>query len=197
MANVQIRLVREADAAQVAEIYADYVENTTASLETEPPTVEQLEARIRSSAARYPFLVCELDGRIVAYAYAFRRFEEQSFDWGVFLSTFVSSSVGSLGIGRALLDALEETLQKMGIVNIYSLAVYNSKSEYFHLARGFTEAGRLREAVYKQGKWRSLAYYQKSIALHDKELAPVRPISDLDEAELATIFTRAERGIRA
>jgi len=196
MENLQIRLVRVEDAAQVVEIYADYVENTTASLEAAPPTFEQMEDRIRNSAAQYPFLVCELDGQVVAYAYVFRRFEEQSFDWSVFLSTFVASSVGSRGIGRALLDALEEILRIMGIVNIYSLAASNSRSEYFHLARGFTEAGRLREAIYKGGKWRDLAYYQKSIALHEKDPAPVRPLGALDEAELERIFRRAERGIR-
>jgi len=196
MATAKIRQARPQDAAQVAEICADYVENTASSLDTMPPTIGQMEARIRAAETMYPFLVCELDGRVVAYACAFRRFEEQSLDWSVFLSTFVTSDVGSRGIGRALLEALEEILRAMGVVNLYSLAAYNAQSEYFHQARGFTEAGRLREAIYKEGKWRDLAYYQKSLALHDTNPAPVRPIGDLDKAELEKVFRRAERGIR-
>ena len=196
MSNVQIRQARPEDAAQVAEICADYVTNTTAALDTEPPTAEQIEEKIRSIGEYYPFLVCELNGKVVAYAYAFRRFEESSFDWSVFLSTFVSAAVGSKGIGRALLEVLEGVLRTMGVVNLYSLASSNSQSEYFHMARGFTEAGRLREALYKQGKWRDLVYYQKSLALHDKDPAPVRPMGVLEEAELETLFRRAERSIK-
>ena len=196
MSKAQIRKARPEDAAQVAEVCADYVANTTASLDITPPTAEQMEEKIRSLGADYPFLVCEVDGKVVAYAYAFRRFEESTFDWSVFLSTFVASALGSKGIGRALLEALEEVLRTMGVVNLYSLASSNSQSEYFHMARGFTEAGRLREALYKQGKWRDLVYYQKSLALHDKDPAPVRPVGVLDEAELEKLFRRAERAIK-
>ncbi|MCL2567890.1 MAG: N-acetyltransferase family protein [Oscillospiraceae bacterium] len=194
MSTVQIRLARPEDAAGVAAVYAEYVENTTSALDTTPPTVEQMEARIRTSGATYPFLVCVADGKIVGYAYAFRRFEEQSFDWSVFISTY--ATIGGKGISRALLEALEEALRAMGIVNIYSIAVHNEKTQFFHLARAFTEAGRLREAIYKQDRWRDLAYYQKSLALHDTNPAPVKPIGELDEAVLAQICTRAQRAIR-
>ena len=156
---------------------------------------EQMEARIRTNGAYYPFLVCELDGQIVGYAYAFRRFEEQSLDWSVFISTY--TSIEGKGISRALIEALEEILRAMGVVNIYSIAAHNSKSQYFHLARGFIEAGRLREAVYKGGKWRDLAYYQKSIALHDTDPAPVQAVGELDQARLAQMIKRAEQAIRA
>jgi len=194
MANIEIRLARPEDAAQIALAAADYVENTTASLDIDPPTTEQMEARIRTNGAFYPFLVCALDDKIVGYAYAFRRFEEQSFDWSTFVFSY--SAVGEKGIGRALLEALEEILRTMGITNIYAIATHNPKSQYFHLARGFTEAGRLREAIYKKGKWRDLAYYEKSIALHETDPVPVRPIGDLDEATLEKIFDRAKRAIR-
>jgi len=194
MSNIQIRRAHLSDAAGVAAVYADYMENTTASLDMEPPSLTQMECRICDCGAYYPFLVCELDGKIVGYAYAFRRFEEPSFDWSAFISVY--ASVGGKGISRALLDALEETLRAMGIVSIYAIVTHNDKSRYFHQARDFTEAGRLQEAIYKEGKWRDIAYYQKTIALNEIPPAPVRSVRDLDKAELDKILDRAGRSIR-
>lgn len=194
MPTIEIRLARPSDAAQVAAIYADYMEKTVASLDMEPPNPAQMEARICGCGTFYPFLVCELDGQIVGYAYAFRRFEEPSFDWSAFISVY--SSVGGKGISRALLGALEEILRAMGLVSVYVIATHNDKSRYFYQARDFTEAGRLQEAIYKDGKWRDVAYYQKSIALYETPPAPVRSVKDLSETELDKILDRAMRGIR-
>jgi len=196
MANVQIRLAKPEDAASVARIYEEYMTHTTAALEIEPPTSQDIEQKICTCLKFYPFLVCEVDGEIVAYAYAFRRFEEQSFDWSVFISTYVTQSVGSKGIGRAMLAALEDTLREMGVVNLYALAIRNQKSEYFHMARGFAEAGRLREATYKDGRWRDLVYYGKSLALHETAPAPIRSVQTIATEDLEQIFTRARRGIK-
>ncbi|MCL2588734.1 MAG: N-acetyltransferase family protein [Oscillospiraceae bacterium] len=195
MTKVQIRLAKLEDAAQLAAVFAHYVENTTASLEAAPPTEEQMAHRIRCYGAEYPFLVCELDGEIAGYAYAFRRFEEQAFDWSAFVSLY--ASIGKKGISRALLAALEETLRVMGILNLYVITVHNSKSQYFHLARGFTEAGRLREAAFKEGRWRDLAYYEKSIGLHSEDPEPLRKIGEVDPVKLEEICKRAEKAIRA
>jgi len=194
MSTIDVRLARPEDAAEVAAVYADYVQNTTSALDLAPPTVEQIEGRICACGTTLPFLVALVDGKVVGYAYAFRRFEEQSFDWSVFISTY--ATIVGKGISRALLEALEETLRAMGIVNIYSIAVHNEKTQFFHLARGFTEAGRLREAIHKQGRWRDLAYYQKSLALHEDNPAPVKPVGELDAVTLEQIFTRAKRAIR-
>jgi len=194
MTHVNVRLARPEDAAQVAAVYADYMESTTASLDMEPPAVAQMEDRICTCGAYYPFLVCEVDGQIVGYAYAFRRFEEPSFDWSVFISTY--SSISGKGIGHALLHALEETLRAMGIVSVYAVVTHSDKSQYFHQARGFTEAGRLQEAIYKAGKWRDIAYYQKAIALHEQPPASVCSVQAVDEAKLDNILARAKRAIR-
>jgi len=193
MSNHKIRLARAEDAKQVAEIYQEYVENPAATLDLNPPTTEEMACRICTCGQFYPFLVCEVDGAVVAYAYAFRRFEEQAFDWGAFVSTYVSKSVGGRGIGRTLLDTLEEIMRAMGLVNMYSMVALSEKSKYFHLARGFSEVGRLREAAYKQGKWRDLAYYEKNLALHDQDPAQVKSVQALDEDMLEKIFQNAEK----
>lgn len=195
MAHINIRLATTADAEAVANIYQDYVESTSSSLDLNPPTPGEMECRICTCGQFYPFLVCEIDGTVEAYAYAFRRFDEQAFDWGAFVSSYVSKTTTGHGIGRTLLEALEGILQSMGIVSIYSVATLSEKSKYFHLACGFSEAGRLREAAYKQGKWRDLAYYEKTIAPHDKNPTPVKSVQELDQAVLTHILRRAVKTI--
>ena len=196
MSTIILRMARPEDAAVVAEIYRDYVENTTASLELKPPTAAEMETRILTCGKIYPFLICELDGRVVGYAFASRHFEQSAFDWSASISTFVAKSVGSKGIGRALLDALEGLLRAMGVINLYSLVTYNERSEYFHLARGFSGVGRLREAAYKHGQWRDLAYYEKALALHEHPPKAVRPVLELDKAEVEGILNRAKKMIK-
>jgi len=196
MASIQIRLAKETDADAIAAIYGEHVMDTAITTEVEPPTGHEMACRICTCKEFYPFLVCELDGEVVAYAYACRHLEGAVFDWGATASAYVSKGAGGHGIGPALLDALEEILRAMGVVNLYSVVIFNARSQYFHQARGFSEVGRLREAAYKGGKWRDLAYYEKSLALHEENPQAVRAVQEIEAAKLEKIFQQASRGIR-
>lgn len=196
MANIQIRLARETDAEAIAAIYSEHVVDTEAVLEVEPPTGHEMACKICDCGAFYPFLVCEIDGEVAAYAYACRHLEGAVFDWGATAATYVSKQMLGRGIGCALLDALEEALRAMGVVNLYSVVTYSAKSQYFHQARGYSEVGRLREAAYKGERWRDIAYYEKSLALHERNPQAVRSVHAIEAAELEKIFQKACRGIR-
>ena len=65
-----IRLATPHDAAGVQAIYAPAVRETAISFELEPPTVGDMERRIREVMERMPWLVCEHRGKILGYAYA-------------------------------------------------------------------------------------------------------------------------------
>ena len=70
MGDLLIRNVRLEDAERLVEIYSYYVLNTAVSFEYEVPTVNEFKSRIEKITAKYPYLVCEKDGRIVGYVYA-------------------------------------------------------------------------------------------------------------------------------
>jgi len=70
--NRIIRPVRKEDAADIVAIYAPYVTDTVISFETKVPTPEEFAKRIENTQKNYPYLVCELDGKVVGYAYASR-----------------------------------------------------------------------------------------------------------------------------
>ena len=50
----RIRLVTEADAPAIHEIYTPYILNTAISFELEPPSVEQIAERIHKYTVKYP-----------------------------------------------------------------------------------------------------------------------------------------------
>ena len=65
-----IRLATERDTEQVAAIYAPNVTDTIISFEVEPPTTDEMRRRIEVTLERYPWLICERQGRVLGYAYA-------------------------------------------------------------------------------------------------------------------------------
>ena len=67
---MKIREVRTDDAKEIAEIYNHYVRTSTVTFDTVIATEEMTRNRIEAIASRYPYYVCEDEGRVVGYAYA-------------------------------------------------------------------------------------------------------------------------------
>ena len=81
MATKTIRNATADDAARLVEIYSHYVLNTAVSFEYDVPSVEEFAGRIKRITAKYPYLVCEVDGKIAGYAYASSYSPRQAYDW--------------------------------------------------------------------------------------------------------------------
>jgi len=63
-----VRLATAADAVATAAIYNEGIADRIATFETEPRTVEQIRAQLGDKGERYPTIVVERDGRVVAWA---------------------------------------------------------------------------------------------------------------------------------
>ncbi len=62
-----IRKAKFNDCAQIADIYNNYVLNSTATFEIDPVTPDEIVERIKKS---HCFLVFEEEGSVLGYAYA-------------------------------------------------------------------------------------------------------------------------------
>ena len=171
-----IRLATEADAPALAAIYAPYVLETAITFEYEPPTAEEFAERMRATLAFFPYLVAELDGRPVGYAYA---------------STSISVAQGysGRGIGRALHDALARALKVQGILNMYAcIAVpcgaddetLTRNSEQFHAHLGYRLVGEFERCGYKGGRWYSMVWMEKMLGEHRPDQPPVTPFLQVE-----------------
>ena len=163
------------DAEELLAIYAPYVRDTAVSFEYVVPSVEEFVDRILQISAKYPYIKAVEDGKIIGYAYANTFKGRKAYDWSVETTVYVRRDVKRNGIGRRLYECLEQSLKKMGILNmnacIASVKVddefLTNDSMYFHSRMGFTEVGRFHNSGYKFGRWYDMIWMEKMIGPHD------------------------------
>ena len=127
-----IRLATPDDAPALLAIYEPYVRQTAITCEYEVPSVEEFAGRIERTLKRYPYLVMELDGRPVGYAYVSQLNSREAYDWSVETSIYLARDVRHGGLGRKLHDALKQCLVAMGITNMCALiAVPHDKDDEY------------------------------------------------------------------
>ena len=77
---MQIRAATPADAEAIAAIYAPIVASTAISFELEPPSVDEMRARILSTTERLPWLVAvATDAAVKGDVYASRHRERAAY----------------------------------------------------------------------------------------------------------------------
>lgn len=197
-ANRKIRLAYESDSKSILDIYAPFITDTAITFECEVPTIEEFMNRMSSIQEKYPWLVCEIDGIIVGYAYASQYSGRAAYDWSVDFSIYINPNYHGKKIGRALYSSLFELVKLQGYYNAYAgIALPNMKSKSFHEAFGFKMVGVYKNVGYKHGKWHDVGWYALDIAEHIK--SPVKPktINEIcNTPEFEAIIQRAEKLIK-
>lgn len=90
LTNKKVRLATEGDSPSILEIYAPFILKTVITFEYEVPTIVKFTERIRNIQKKYPWLVCEIDGQIVGYAYASQYSGRSAYDWSVDFSVYIN-----------------------------------------------------------------------------------------------------------
>jgi L-amino acid N-acyltransferase YncA len=174
--SAEIRLAQEDDAESLLAIYAPVVRETTISFEIEPPTIDEFRRRIRTTLAQRPWLVCEVHGDILGYAYggAFRT--RSAYQWTVEVTVYVHRLHRRRGIARALYTSLLECLRLQGYrTALAGIALPNPGSIALHESAGFEPVGVLRSVGYKLGRWCDVGWWQ--LGLQDYCSLPPSPRS--------------------
>lgn len=176
-----IRLATEADADEVAAIYAPVVDHTAISFETTPPTTEEMARRIRDRTDRLPWLVFEHDRGVVGYASASPHASRPAYRWTVDVSVYVHERWRHRRIGRALYESLFEVLRAQGYYNaIAVISMPNRASVEFHETLGFQHVGTYRDVGYKHGEWRDVGHWQLPLQPRTDSPSPPTPLEALD-----------------
>lgn len=66
--KLHIRTAQISDAEELLAIYKPYIENTAITFEYDVPSIEEFANRIKTTLKKYPYIVAELNGKIVGYA---------------------------------------------------------------------------------------------------------------------------------
>jgi L-amino acid N-acyltransferase YncA len=171
-----IRLASERDAEQIAAIYAPNVTDAIISFELEPPTADEMRRRIELTLRRYPWLVCERQGRVLGYTYAGAHGSRAAYQWSVDVSIYVHEDVRRTGVGRALYGSLFAALELQGFYNAYAGATLpNPASVGLHEAVGFRLVGVYRGVGYKLGAWHDVVWWH--LLLRERVADPNPPVN--------------------
>lgn len=155
--SIFLRSATEADLERITAIYADAVENGTASYELEAPSEEEMLSRFAAlTEAQYPYIVAEAEGVVAGYAYASAFRPRPAYRFIAEDSIYVAPEAKGRGIGKALLGRLIADTQALGfrqIIAVIGDGRPDSPSVRLHEKAGFRHSGKLEGSGYKHGRW--------------------------------------------
>jgi phosphinothricin acetyltransferase len=187
-ADVTIRTARAEDAADIQAIYAPFVQETSVSFETVPPSVETMAARISSNLARHGYFVAQSDAGILGFAYASPYRPRPAYDRTAEVSVYLAPQAQGRGLAQALYRALFAHLAARGFHTAVAIVTLpNPQSAQLHERCGFAHVGSLQDVGCKFGQWHGTAIYQRMIGRADLHNA-VRRLEASDTAALAQVL---------
>ncbi len=156
----------EADAAACLDVYAPFVRDTCVSFEERVPTVQEFRDRIGIVVATHPWLVLEVSGRVVGYAYASQHRSRAAYRWTAEVTVYVGPSHRGIGAGRRLYEQLFERLRRQGFqLLVAGITLPNEASVGLHRAMGFEPVGVFRRIGWKMGSWHDVSWWQRDLAV--------------------------------
>lgn len=174
---MEIRVATPGDAAAFAAIYSPICTSTHISFEEDPPSVDEMRARIEKTLAWMPWLAAVADGKVLGYAYASRHRERAGYRWSVDVSVFLDESARGRGIGRALYERLFAILEQQRFRRAYAgIALPNDASIALHRALGFEPIATYRRVGWKFDRWYDVAWFGRDIGDSEDPHKPAEPI---------------------
>lgn len=156
-----------ADLPAVQAIYGHHVLTGLGSFEETPPVLGELEKRYRAVVdLGLPYLVAELDGKVVGFAYAGAFRPRPAYRNTVENSVYVAPGLEGRGVGRALLGMLVDRCTAAGrrqMIAVIGGGYDNAGSARLHAALGFKECALLRAVGWKFGRWLDVLMMQRPL----------------------------------
>jgi len=160
--NTTVRLARLEDAPAITSIYNQGIEERNATFETEPRMVEQVIAQLTEKGERYPTVVVERDGQVVAWASAGLYRSRPCYAGIAEHSVYVERRARGTGAGRMALVYLCRLYTDLGFWKLVSrIFPENTASLALHERVGFQVVGVYRRHGKVDGVWRDCVIVEK------------------------------------
>ena len=157
-------IVREAqleDIERLTEIYNWAVENTTASFDYTPQTVEKRKEWFSHYGGKHPLIVAEVDGVVAGYSSLSKFREKEGYARTVEISVYVHPEFHGRGIGNRLMSEIINRGKDIGHhVIVAGITAGNDVSVKMHEKFGFKLCAHFRHVGYKFGQWQDCLFYE-------------------------------------
>ena len=152
------------DAPAIARIYNEGIADRLATFETEPRTPDDIVRVLRGRAPRWPTVVVERDGRVIAWASTSEYRPRACYAGVAEFSVYVARDARGTGAGRVAMDALVRECEGRGIWKLLSRVFPENEASRKLLAKvGFREVGTYRRHAKLDGAWRDTVIVERLI----------------------------------
>jgi phosphinothricin acetyltransferase len=156
---MQARLAVPADAAAIARIYNQGIEDRTATFETRPRSPEDIIAWFDGT---HPIFVVEEEGQPIAFASTSAYRPREGYRGVAEVSVYVAREARGRGAGRLALQTLMDAAPAAGFWKLVSRVFpENTASRRLTRACGFREVGVYEKHARLEGAWRDVIIVER------------------------------------
>ena len=160
--EIKTRLATVDDAPAIAAIYNQGIEDRIATFETEPRTPDQIARQLSEKGDRFPTVVAERHGEVLAWASAGAYRSRPAYAGVAEHSVYVARSARGKGAGRLALDALCRAYAERGFWKLVSrIFPENTASLALHERCGFRVVGVYERHGKLEGVWRDCVIVER------------------------------------
>ncbi|MGM3161369.1 GNAT family N-acetyltransferase [Dickeya undicola] len=173
MSSIVIEDARAEHIAAIRDIYAQHVQHSLATFETEPPDETEMRQRwLKIRDAGLPWLVATQNQQVLGYCYLGMHRTRVAYRFTLEDSIYLHPDHLGKGIGKRLLSAALSQAEQQGYRQVISV-VGNSENQaslQLHLSLGFEQIGTLRSVGMKHGRWVDTVLLQRALGEGDASL---------------------------
>ena len=158
---MQARPAGPEDAAAIARIYNDGIEERVATFETRARTAGEIRSWF---GGRHPVVVVEEGGDVVAFAATSEYRPRECYAGVAEFSVYAESAARGRGAGRVAMEALIRAAERAGFWKLVSrVFVENGPSRSLLRSVGFREVGVYERHARLDGAWRDVVIVERLI----------------------------------
>ncbi|MCG7389591.1 N-acetyltransferase family protein [Pantoea sp. ACRSB] len=150
----------------IQRIYAWHVLHGSATFETEPPDVEEMQNRLSALLEKGGIWLVALEKhQVIGYCYLAPYRPRYAYRFTLEDSIYLDPECTGRGAGRALLTEAIRLAEARGFRQIVAVIAGNSNqaSIGLHRALGFRETGVLKAVGFKHGRWLDTHFMQREL----------------------------------
>jgi L-amino acid N-acyltransferase YncA len=162
--GILLRTATAEDAASIAEIYNQGIEDRVATYETKRRSAEDQQVWLQAIAGRYPAVVAQIDGEIIGWAGAGPYRDRECYRGIGEFSMYVHRDWRRRGVGDLLVAALISEAERLGLWKLLSrIFPFNDASRALCRKHGFREVGIYEKHARLDGRWLDVVIVERLI----------------------------------